>query len=160
MSPALLVFALLALAALVSGLGSVTSRSVVYSALFLLGALVAVAGFFILLLAEFLGLAQLLLYGGTVVVLIFFVLMLTRQEEGERVDNPWRWGAAVAALLFFALYTFAVLTTPWPAEDPELISIGELGRSLFADWVLPFEIASVLLLVALIGAIIIARARD
>jgi len=159
-SPALLVFGLLGLAALVSSLGAVTARSVVYSALFLLGALVAVAGFFILLLAEFLGLSQLLLYGGTVVVLIFFVLMLTRQEERDPVDNPWRWGAAATALLFFALYAIAILTTPWPSSDPKRVSIEALGGVLFTEWVLPFEIASVLLLVALIGAIIIARARD
>lgn len=160
MSPALLVFGLLGIAALVSALGAVTSRSVIYSALFLLGALVAVAGFFILLLAEFLGLAQLLLYGGTIVVLIFFVLMLTRQEERERVDNPWRWGAAATTFGFFALYTLAILTTPWPAAEAKRVRIEALGESLFTDWILPFEIASVLLLVALIGAIIIARARD
>ena len=160
MSPAVLVFGLLGLAALASSLGAVTARSVVYSALFLLGALIAVAGFFILLLAEFLGLSQLLLYGGTIVVLIFFVLMLTRQEEREPVDNPWRWGAAATALIFFALYTAAILTTPWPSGEPKRVPIEALGGTLFTDWLLPFEIASVLLLVALIGAIIIARARD
>lgn len=161
MNIALLVFGLLGVATLVSALGVVLSQSIVYSALFLLAALIAVAGFYIFLLAEFLALVQVLLYGGAVIVIIFFALMLTRQEEGPlRVDNSQRPWAAALALLLFALYATAVLATPWPVAPPERLSLPQLGEPLFRDWVLPFEIASLVLLVALIGAIVIARVRD
>jgi NAD(P)H-quinone oxidoreductase subunit 6 len=158
---ALLVFGLLGAAMLVSALGVVLSQSVVYSALFLLATLIAVAGFYIFLLAEFLALVQVLLYGGAVIVIIFFALMLTRQEEGPlQLDNQQRpWAAALALGLFF-LYAAAVVTTPWPVGPPERLALAQLGEPLFRDWVLPFEVASLVLLVALLGAIVIARARD
>ncbi len=140
------------------GLGVVLTRNVVHAALFLLLSLLAVAGLYLLVFAEFLALVQVLIYGGAIVIVLLFAIMLTRSDEYPRIsDNPQWPLAIVAALAVFGVLAAAFLWKRPPdtgAEGPGLTVIGE---SLFTQWAVPFEVASIVLLVALIGAIVIAR---
>ena len=140
--------------------GVVSTRNVVHAALFLLGSLMGVAGIYLLVFAEFLALVQVLIYGGAIVIVVLFALMLTRLREfGGPMENPQWPLAAAAALGLFGVLAAAIMRTAAPGVT-ELSgpSIQEMGQSLFTQWAIPFELASVLLLVALIGAIVIARA--
>jgi len=146
---------------LTGGLGVVTTRNVVYAAVFLLLSLVGVAGIFIMLLAEFLALVQVLIYGGAITIVLLFALMLTRTSEQAQVeDNSQKPLAALAAIGSFALFAIAALFTPWREKDaPQEPMEGfiELGERLFSDFAVAFEIASLVLLVALIGAVVLTR---
>ena len=140
----------------------VTTRNIVHAALGLASALVAAAALFILFGAEFVGLAQILIYVGAVVILFLFGIMLTSQSVGRPViDNQQRGVAAVVALGVFAVLAVGIVG----AFGDERVSfdvafpVRELGSDLFTTWVLPFEAVSVLLLAALVGAIVLAR-RD
>ncbi|MBI2304399.1 MAG: NADH-quinone oxidoreductase subunit J [Chloroflexi bacterium] len=159
MTGAQFLFYALGLATVMGGLGVVLSRNVVHSALALLLSLIAVAGIYVLLYAEFLALVQVLIYGGAIVILLLFVLMLTRSGESPLVlDNPQKPVALVVSLLFMAIAIVSFFLTRWKlAQAPRGVDFSVLGGSLFQDWVLPFEVASLVLLVALMGAIIIAR---
>ena len=157
---ALAVFYVLALVTLGGAIGVVTARNIVHAALFLLAALGGVAGFFALLYAEFLALAQVLIYGGAVVIVILFALMLTRRGELELMDEHKRWplAAAVSFGLFAVMAAaFTIDAASYNAEVRTSVSLDALGAVLFERWAAPFEIASLVLLVALIGAIVIAR---
>ncbi len=140
--------------------GVVATRNIVHAALFLLVSMMGVAGVYILVFAEFLALVQVLIYGGAIIIVILFALMLTRlQEFRGRMENPQWPLAALAAIILFGVIAAALVSRSIPAN---LVASGpdirELGQTLFTQWAVPFEIASVLLLVALIGAIVIARA--
>ena len=140
-------------------LGVVSTRNVVHAALLLLVSLMGVAGVYILVFAEFLALVQVLIYGGAIVIVVLFALMLTRLQEFRGAMENRQWPlAAVAALAVFGVMTAAILSTSKRGEDEAIhTSFRELGSSLFTQWAIPFEIASVLLLVALIGAMVIAQ---
>lgn len=141
----------------------VTTRNVVHGALWLLLVLSGVAVLFLLFTAEFVGWAQVLIYIGAVVVLLLFGLMLTRAPIGRTaMDNQMRGLAALVAGALFAI-TSAVL---WRAFDgrtlrfDEPLDTGRLGEVLFTRFVLPFEVVSVLLLAALVGAVVLAKKDD
>lgn len=138
----------------------VVTRSVVHSALGLAGALLGAAGLFILFGAEFVGLAQILIYVGAVVILFLFGIMLTTTVPGGRVvDNDQRWVAALVAAAVFAVLA-ASIVAGFGSRRLELdvaFPTREIGSAIFTDWVLPFEAISVLLLAALVGAIVLAR---
>ena len=154
-------FAIVAVVALVSGVGVVTTRNVAHAALFLLVSLASVAGVFILLVAEFLALVQVLIYGGAVTIVLLFALMLTRTEDFSKVGVNSQWAvAAVAALGVFGAMAAVVLGDRLDTQELRGPGLQELGGELFTNWVVPFEIASLVLLMALIGAIILARASD
>ena len=163
MTIAEIVFYLLALVAIVGGIGVVTVPNVVHAALFLVVSLLATAGFYILLSSEFLALVQVLVYGGGVATIILFGLMLTRGRELPVASAGAQWpiGLAASLVLVVALLT-AVLDSDWPRQtgDVTLVSMQTLSSALFRDWLLPFEIASVVLTVALIGAIVISRQEE
>ena len=161
MSLSLAVFYLLSVVCLGGAVGVVVSRNVVYAALLLLVSLVAVAGLYLLLLAEFLALVQVLIYGGAITIVILFVIMLTRAQEFRAMrDNPQWPLALVTAVGMFALLALALVKGAPDETTRRSVSFGTLGDSLFAQWAVPFEIASLVLLVALIGAIVIARERE
>jgi NADH-quinone oxidoreductase subunit J len=149
--------------AVLGSLGVVVARNVIHSALFLILALMAVAGVFILLAAEFLAIVQVLVYGGAVTILILFAMMLTRvRDDPEALDGPQRPFAALAAIGFAAISIAAILSTDLRGEGNEItvISFDQIGDALFTTWAVPFEIASLVLIVALIGAIILARGEE
>ena len=141
------------------GLGVVATRNVVHAALFLLLSLVAVAGLYLLVFAEFLALVQVLIYGGAIVIVLLFAIMLTRSDEYPRIADNRQWPlAVVAGLSVFGVLTAAFLWKVPKETDPEGPGLAKLGESLFTEWAMPFEVVSLVLLVALIGAIVIARA--
>ena len=143
------------------GLGVVVTRNVVHAALFLLLSLVAVAGVYLILLAEFLALVQVLIYGGAIIIVLLFAIMLTRTSEYPRIsDNPQWPLAVVAAIGLAAVLAAAFLAGPAPETQANQPEFAALANSLFTRWAIPFEVASLVLLVALIGAIIIARSGE
>ena len=159
-SVSLVVFYAFGALTLLSAVGVVTTRSVVYAALFLLASLTGVAGLFVLLFAEFLALVQILIYGGAIIIVILFALMLTRHSEYQGATEHRRWPfAALVSGGLLALMTAAAIgdSGRYNSDDRVGIDIVTLGTGLFEKWAVPFEVASILLLVALIGAIVIGR---
>lgn len=148
-----------------AALGVVTARSVIHSALFLLLSLGGVAAMYVFLTVEFLALVQLLIYGGAVAVLVLLALMLTRQAAGgERVslNGPQAPFAAVAGIGLAAVLVAVAVGTSWPdgADDPVGIPLSRISEVLFEDFGATFILVSILLLVAAVGAIILARQED
>lgn len=157
----LILFYAAATLTLFASFGVVAARNIVHAALFLLAALAGVAGLFVLLYAEFLALVQLLIYGGAIIIVILFALMLTRSGEYEgETETRRRPFAAVAAALLFGLMTavFVADAEQFNTNTRQAIPFRTLAEDLFAVWAVPFEIASLVLLVALIGAVVIGRA--
>ncbi len=115
------IFYFVAAVTVLGALGVVLTRNVVHSALFLILALLAVAGVFILLSAEFLAIVQSLIYGGAVTLLILFVMMLTRvRDMPQAMDGPQRPFAALAAGAFLALSVLAAVSSDWPGETEKI----------------------------------------
>ncbi len=115
------IFYVVAVPTVVGAIGVVTARNVVHSALFLILSLLAVAGIFILLAAEFLAIVQVLIYGGAVTILVLFAMMLTRvRDMPAALDGPQRPFAALAAGVFMAVSIVAVVSTEWPGESEEI----------------------------------------
>ena len=157
------IFYLVAAVTVTGALGVVLARNVVHSALFLILALIAVAGVFILLAAEFLAIVQVLIYGGAVTILVLFAMMLTRvRDMPQALDGPQRPFAAVAALTFMITSIVAIVSTEFPGETEEIkvVPFERIGQELFTTWAVPFEIASLVLMVALLGAIVLARGEE
>ena len=163
MLPQNIVFGILSAVMIIAAFRLVTTQNIVRAALFLAIVLAGAAGQFLLLAAEFVAVVQILVYIGAIVVLLLFGVMLTRAPIGKHadVDNDQRWlGALVALFLVGALG--AVLSN---AFGKQKIHFGTIQRtaaisdSIFGPYVIPFEIASILLLAALVGAVAIAR-RD
>jgi NADH-quinone oxidoreductase subunit J len=156
------IFWALAVVMVVSALRVVTSQNVVHAALYLVGALMGAAALYVLLLAEFIAWAQVLIYVGAVVVLMLFGLMLTRAPIGKaNYDNEQRLLAAIVAAALFGVTSWILIDT-FEGSEIELSSSNavrsaDIGEGIFSNYVLPFEIVSVLLLAALIGAVMIAR---
>lgn len=158
-----IVFFLIAAVAIISAIGVVTVPNVVHAALFLIVTLATTAGFYVLLTSEFLALVQLLVYAGGVATIIIFGLMLTRGREMPTVSVGAQWPIALAVTTVLALtLLIGIGNVDWPRDEGQVAVVGitALGQALFHDWLLPFEIASVLLLVALIGAVVISRPEE
>ena len=153
-----ILFALFGGLTLVGGLGLVVTRNVVHAALFLLLSLSAVAGLYLVLLAEFLALVQVLIYGGAVIIVVLFAIMLTRNSEYPHISDNRQWPlAAITSLALAVIFGVAMWQSAPSATNSNSPVFADLGISLFTRWAVPFEIASIVLLVALIGALIIAR---
>ena len=157
----LVVFYVLSAISLMAALGVVVTRNVVHAALSLLVSLIAVAGIYLVLFAEFLALVQVLIYGGAIIIVLLFAIMLTRNSEYPRIADNKQWPlAAVAALAFLGILIPSFLIHRVEATNAQNASFTGIGESLFTTWAVPFEVASLVLLVALIGAIIIARSDE
>jgi len=164
-STQLICFLALGAVVVIGALGVVLLSNIVYSAFLLGGVFLAVAGLYLLLNASFVAAAQVLVYVGAVNVLILFAIMLVNKRE-DLAPIP---GLSLRRLLsagvcagLFGLLVRVVFTTPWAVPGPAAIGEGateRIGEHLFTDYLLPFELASVLLLMAMIGAIVLAR-RD
>lgn len=152
------VFILVAVLTIGGGLGVVLSRNVVHAALALLVSLVSVAGVYLVLYAEFLAVVQVLIYGGAIIIVLLFAVMLTRSADYPRISDNKQWPlAAIAALALLGVLVPAFVINRVEGTQAQNASFIGIGESLFTTWAVPFEIASLVLLVALIGAIIIAR---
>ena len=159
-TPSLALFYLAATLVIGGALGVVLTKNIVYAAFALLASLIGVAGVFLLMFAEFLALVQVLIYGGAIVIVVLFSLMLTRIQDFERLTDHRQWPlAAVTAIAVFALLTAGILTTNVRTVERQSIGLDTMGESLFTTWAIPFEVASLVLLVALIGSIVLVRAN-
>ena len=157
------IFYFIAVAAILGGVGVVVSRNVVHAALSLVFTLLGVAALFILLASEFLALVQVLVYAGGVAVLLLFALVLTRARDMDQtLDNNQKPLAAIAGLALMGVLIAMTVLTTWPraADEPALVDFNALGDALFRSWVVPFEVASLVLLVALVGAIVLAGPEE
>ncbi len=148
---------------LATALGVVLLDNIVYSAFLLAGVFISISGLYILLNAGFVAAAQILIYVGAVNVLILFGIMLVnKRQDFVVVEKAWI-GRAVTALVcvgLFGLLGAMVVATPWTISSASIAgddALVVIGKHFFSDFLLPFELASVLLLMALIGAIVIAR---
>ncbi|MCD6163412.1 MAG: NADH-quinone oxidoreductase subunit J [candidate division Zixibacteria bacterium] len=157
----LAIFYVLAIMAGVSALMVVTLKNIFHSALFLVLTLFSVAGIYVLLGAEFLAGVQVLIYVGAITILMIFAIMLTYQINNKSIKqvNEQVVPASLIVLIFFGMSLFTLFKTGWSVGDGSLPERNtfELGRQLLSTYVVPFEVVSIVLLVALIGAIIIAR---
>lgn len=156
-----IVFYAFAVLTIVSAIGVVFSRSILYAAFSLLFTFFGVAALYVLLSADFIAITQILLYVGGILVLIIFGIMLTsRANKVEVKRGALQIAPAVIVAGIIAGTLISVLTTTnWPTANysPFQETARPIGALLMTQFVLPFELASVLLLVALIGAVIIAR---
>ena len=163
----LIFFLILSLISVSTALGMLFSRNAVYSALFLVLNFTTVAVFYLLLGAPFIAMAQITVYAGAIMVLFLFVIMLLGAESLPAAEVlPWQ--RPLAALLAVALaveatlifLTRAQLSANVTPPDPSLnlsASLVDLGNTLFTQYLLPFEVTSILLLVAMVGAIVLIR---
>jgi NADH-quinone oxidoreductase subunit J len=168
MSALQIIFIIVAAVSLGAALMAVTTRNLVHAALWLILTLFGVAIFFVILNAGFLAVAQVVIYIGAISILMIFVIMLTRKvitDVGAQMNSNWIWAAVISVILFGGL---AWILSSWSGfrTMPQVMSgrvdpLTELGRALVSPnaYVIPFEVASILLLAALIGAIVIAWDR-
>ena len=163
-----LAFWVLALAMAGAAIGVVRSPNIVHAALFLVVVMAGAAAQYILLVSEFVAWVQVLIYIGAVIILFLFGIMLTRapmRGEGRSLDNDQRWAGVVVALFIFGVLT-ALLVDAFGNNkihfSDALVKQGStanVGTEIFKNYLVPFEVVSMLLLAALIGAIVLAR-RD
>lgn len=138
------------------------SKNLIYSAFALIGTFMGVAGTFVLLSADFLGLAQVIIYVGGILVLTVFAVMLTAQIENKEKSNPViNYKAVVPLMLILIVLLGKIVTTDmWAKQFSEVgheSTVTEIGNQLLSGYLLPFELVSVVLLMAMIGAAIVTR---
>jgi NADH-quinone oxidoreductase subunit J len=155
------IFVFLALATLIGAASVALSRNIFWSAMGLLSSLVGVGGLYVMLSADFVAITQVLVYIGGVLVLIIFAVMLTSQIQDINVSSR-SIGLIGGYGVFFVVTTllcFVSIWTPWKltGEAPVADTTAAIGNGLLGTWLLPFEIASVVLVATLVGAIVIAR---
>ena len=163
----LISFLVLAIIAIATAAGMLVSRNAIYSALFLVLNFTTVAVFYLLLGAPFIAMAQITVYAGAIMVLFLFVIMLLGAESLPQAEViPWQRPLAIilAVLLAgeaaFLLITRARLAQAVTPPDPAVNTVGtlrQLGEALFNQYLLPFEVTSILLLVAMVGAIVLTQ---
>jgi NADH-quinone oxidoreductase subunit J len=164
-------FYLFAAVAVLTSLLVVFQRNPVYSVLLLIGSFGALSGLYVLLEAPFVAVIQIIVYAGAIMVLFLFVVMLLNAphedtEYDERVHplmrpGPMRFGAVLAGLLVVELVW--ALTSGTPSEslgDAPGVSVSQIGREIFTTYAFPFEVTSVLILVAMVGAVLMARREE
>jgi len=152
-------FWLLALLTLGSALMVAVVRDLVHAVLFLILSFVGVAGLYITLSADFVAVVQVLVYAGAISVLMLFAILLTPRSARDNAPVPYAAPIAALAGLVGAVIVFVALKTDWAkVEDDRFGSTAEaIGAALIDPFVLPFEVASLLLVVAMVGAIILVR---
>ncbi|HVJ50026.1 NADH-quinone oxidoreductase subunit J [Desulfitobacterium sp.] len=159
---ATIVFFIFAIVAVASAWGVVTSKNIVHSALFLALTFFGVAVLYVLLNAEFLAAAQILVYTGAISIMVIFAVMLTLRGDvsvSSPETNKWTWGAGVAGLLFVLIALVILSNGNWRILPMASTAGGtvELSALLFQWYMVPFEAAGFLLTIALIGAVILVK---
>ena len=163
----LIIFVLISALILGAALAVVAVKNLIHSALWLIASFFGVGALYLLMEAEFIAVVQVLVYVGAISILILFAIMLTRHVTGEGVRqlyNRWWIALLVAAALFGLLIVPTVVRYNWQVVAPQggqtapapIAASVEIGKAFMGEYLLPFELASVLLLVALIGAIVVA----
>ena len=160
LSPGTLFFYMLASVSVISAVGVAIAPNILYSAFSLLGTLAGVAGLYLYLGADFVGIAQLLIYVGGILVLILFAVLLTNRIGEMNITNvsTGLMVGAPAAIAVIALVARVALQTHWPeTETATAPTVARLGDAFLQEYLMPFEFASLVLLMALVGAMIVAR---
>lgn len=171
----MVIFFILAVVAVAAGVGVVAQRSAVRSALFLLVNFCCLAGLYLMLNAQFVAIVQVVVYAGAVVVLFLFVVMLLGVERAEEPvgssGSGWRrfqWiGAVLLGALLLASVVAALVLGLAPGQTTQTLfpavgvtdNVREIGAALLTDFVIPFELVSIVLLVAIIGAVVLAKKK-
>lgn len=154
-------FGVVAAAMLVGAIMVATARNLVRGVLWLGATLIATAALYVLLAAPFLAGIQILLYAGGVMTLMIFGVMLTRTTQDTTAEQRGRLGGAIAAAALFGTVAGAIVrTTPSAPSDQPQVTTEDIGRALLGTHVLAFEVLSLLLLGAMIGAVVLARRKD
>jgi len=159
-------FYLLAIVAIVSAIAVITRRNPVHAALSLIVTLLSLAGLYLMLYAPFVAGVQIVLYAGGIMVLFLFVIMLVNLEKNIREyqwNKQWMVGTLAAlvlgGLLLFVVHRGYDIFPKTFAGLPETQNTQQVGIWLYGNYMLPFEIASLLLLVAIVGAVVMAKKR-
>lgn len=165
MTPEQIAFIVVGAVTLVAGISVVTSRNLIHSALWLILTLFGVAIFYVLLDAGFFAVIQVIIYIGAIAILFIFAAMLTRRvmkEEGTQTNSNWWLGLIISGVLLAGIILVFVNWSGFTTTAPELSSttgqVSQLGLALVSpdQYVLPFELASILLVAAMVGAIFVA----
>ena len=159
-----IIFAFVSLVTLGAAVAVVTNKNILHSAFYLILSFVGVAAVYVMLEAPFIAVVQVLVYIGAIAILIVFAIMLTRRlmsKELEQHNKQWI-PSALGALVLFVVLGWIVYTAGWPVHEGAVPAepISQLGQDLLTTYLVPFEIASVLLLAALVGAILIGREKE
>lgn len=162
-----IVFVVMTVLVIGGGVGVVASRSLFHNALFLILSLFGVTGYYVLLSAGFLAAVQLMIYVGAIAILIIFAIMFSRQggmssaESKEGTANRQWWISLPIVVVFFLLLYSVIGTVEWPISEaePPADMVTELGFAFLSSYLIPFEVVGILLSVALIGGVILARER-
>lgn len=160
----MLIFIFLAIVAIAAAAGLILSRNPVYSALFLIVNFLAVGVYYLVMGAPFIALAQITVYAGAIMVLFLFVIMLLGAAKPKEVD-PLKWQKPLAIVLavavlaegLYALITRIAITVTTTAPDATLADPKTLAQTLYYKYSLPFEVTSIVLLVAAIGAVVLTK---
>ena len=156
-------FYLFAILTVVAAAGVIAARSPIYSAMSLVGTFFCLAGIYALLLAHTIAILQVLVYAGAIMVLFLFVIMLLSLGEAvgpSKVTFPRVVGGLTAAGLFASLVYVARFFVPAAAQTPANFgTLQSIGAQLYTQWLAPFEAVSLLLLVAMVGAVVVAKSR-
>ena len=152
-------FWIFALLATVPALYIVAARNLVHAVLSLILSFVGVAGLFVTLSADFVAVAQVLVYAGAIGVLTIFAIMLTPRSGRENANSALFLPATVLAIVLFGIFAVAILATAWPVAGNTGFgsTAAGIGAAVMGHYALPFEVVSVVLLAALIGAIVLVR---
>ena len=155
-------FWIMAVVAIGSSLGVILLRDIFRAVLFLVVTFLTLAGLFVTLNADFVAVVQVLIYAGAISILLIFAILLTREVQTGNPSNRLQAPALFLGVLLAVTLTVAFLNTNWrlAAEDPQESTPQVLADSIFNSFVLPFEIASVLLLAAVLGAIVLTRGHE
>lgn len=156
-----IIFWLIAVVTLGSALLMVTSKNIFHSALYMVVTFIGVAGVYLMLQADFLAAVQILVYAGAITIFIVFGIMLTVRGSMKQTNmfSGSVLPAGIVSLALIAINTAMVLKTKWPLNNvmPPNETVPQIANLLLAKYIIPFEVAAALLLVALLGAIIIAK---
>ncbi len=165
----LLIFYPLAGFCVVMALGVIFNNSPVGSAISLIGMMLGLAGIFVLQQAHFIAIVQIIIYAGAIMVLFMFVIMLLNLKQGE--DEDWAsrdknlplsilTGFLAVGILYKITMVLFSVDMDTPASLPDSFgTVAVIGETLFTDFVLPFEVASILLLLAMVGAVVLAKSK-
>lgn len=161
----LVVFSVLAAASVIFALLMVFTKNPVHSVIYLILTFFSIAGQFVLLNAQFLAVVHIIVYAGAIMVLFLFVLMLLNLNAAAEPTQSRRWklGAAIAAGMLLVTFVGAlkggIKLSETLSHNPQVGLVQNLGRVLFTDFVVPFEIAGILFLAAMVGAVMVGK-RD
>lgn len=163
MSGEFIAFLILALIALIGGVLLINLKQVVHMVLALVATFLSIAGIYILLSAEFLGVVQILIYSGAITIMMLFGIMLTQHRDVQTKKLPWsrKLPILLGVIAFGAAVYYGIYNLEFPQLDAELYvnNVEKIGTALYTHYIIPFELTSIVLLVALVGAVVLAK-RD